>query len=268
MAGDWIKLENVTPDKPEVIAIADILGIDQDAVLGKLVRLWIWADEQTFDGNAGGNGVSVTNTFINRRVFLNGFAEAMEKVDWITSNSDGSVTFPNFNRHNGETAKKRALTAKRVAKHRLKKTSKAKKSRNAKRNATCNGVSVTQVLPEKRREEYIDSSYEESGAAPQKEPAPTAFRFAAKGKTWTLPQAKYDEYRASYAGRLTAADLDAEFTKARQWLTDNPNRRPTTTGMPQFLTRWLNRAYDDRAGLRLRNQSTHPAVDDVPEFAN
>ena len=31
MAGDWMKVEKVTPDKPEVDAIADQLGIDPDA---------------------------------------------------------------------------------------------------------------------------------------------------------------------------------------------------------------------------------------------
>jgi DNA replication protein DnaT len=51
MAGEWIKIQTVTPDKPEVFVIADRLGIDPDAVVGKLVRLWIWADQQTTDGN-------------------------------------------------------------------------------------------------------------------------------------------------------------------------------------------------------------------------
>ena len=29
-----------------------IKRIDADAVVGKLVRIWIWADQQTHDGNA------------------------------------------------------------------------------------------------------------------------------------------------------------------------------------------------------------------------
>ena len=40
MAGDWIKIEENTPDKPEVHKMASILGIDPDAVVGKLVRVW------------------------------------------------------------------------------------------------------------------------------------------------------------------------------------------------------------------------------------
>lgn len=40
MAGDWIKFEIGTSDKPEVRAIAHDLNIDLDAVIGKLLRVW------------------------------------------------------------------------------------------------------------------------------------------------------------------------------------------------------------------------------------
>lgn len=138
MAGDWIKVETTTPDKPEVIAIAEMLGIDQDAVVGKLIRIWLWADQQTFDGNAGGNGVSVTFAFLDRCTFVPGFGSALEKVGWLARRPDGTLTFPNFDRHNGTTAKSRALTAKRVAKH---------KKGNATGNATGNAPGVTSAHP-------------------------------------------------------------------------------------------------------------------------
>ena len=44
MAGEWIKIERSTMDKPEILRVARILGIDKDAVLGKLIRLWAWFD--------------------------------------------------------------------------------------------------------------------------------------------------------------------------------------------------------------------------------
>ncbi|KAA5547012.1 hypothetical protein FYK55_00920 [Roseiconus nitratireducens] len=128
MAGDWIKVETTTCDKPEVFIIADELGIDPDAVVGKLIRVWIWADQQTFNGNAG----SVTRSLLDRLAGVSGFADAMIKCGWLTFNGDG-LTFPNFERHNGKTAKTRALTRKRVQNHR-------------------NAQSVTDALPEKRRD--------------------------------------------------------------------------------------------------------------------
>lgn len=137
MAGDWIKVECTTPDKPEVIAMAEILGIDQDAVFGKLMRIWIWADSQTVDGNAGGNGVSVTVSFLDRCAHVTGFGKALEQVGWLIRGPDGRLTFPNFVRHNGSTAKARACTARRVANH---------KKSNAKGNAEANAASVSEPL--------------------------------------------------------------------------------------------------------------------------
>lgn len=149
MAGDWIKIEHVTPDKPEIHKIADILGIDSDAVVGKLFRFWIWADQQAVTGNA----ISVTKTLIDRITYAPGFAEALLKVDWLQTRS-GSFAIPHFDRHNGQTAKKRAETNRRVAKHRER----------------CNADDVTpplqKPLPEKRREEKIEEvSITQSGRA-------------------------------------------------------------------------------------------------------
>ena len=129
MAGDWIKLEHSTPDKPEIVRMAQLLEMDQDAVCGKCLRVWIWADQQTVDGNA----LSVTDAFLDRLTFCPGFAVALRKVGWL-SGREGHLTVPNFDRHNGQTAKKRALSKDRT-----------QKSRNA--------PSVTDALPEKRREE-------------------------------------------------------------------------------------------------------------------
>lgn len=126
MAGDWIKVEQTLPDKPEVLAIAAILDLDPDAVVGKLVRVWIWADQHTTDGNARG----VTRSFIDRCAAIPGFADAMVSVGWLLF-GDGCLMIPNFDHHNGETAKARALTGRRVASHR----------------AARNGRSVTPALP-------------------------------------------------------------------------------------------------------------------------
>jgi len=131
MAGDWIKLEHATPDKPEIDQLASIMEIDHDAAFGKCMRLWIWADQQSVSGDA----LSVTGAFIDRLVFCVGFSEGLRKVGWL-SGRDGRLAIPNFCRHNGETAKKRALSKNRNA---------VKRKRDA--------SSVTNASPEKRREE-------------------------------------------------------------------------------------------------------------------
>lgn len=109
----WIKVEHTTPDKPEVVAMAAALGIDQDAVFGKLVRLWIWADANSVNGNA----LTVTEAWIDRHTHQPGLARAMRACGWLMG-EDGNLTFPDFDRHNGSSAKERASTNRRVAKHR------------------------------------------------------------------------------------------------------------------------------------------------------
>ena len=113
MAGDWIKIEHVLPDKPEIQVMSALLNIDPETVVGKLCRVWIWADQQSIDGNA----LSVTDAFLDRLTNCPGFAIAMRKVDWLTGR-DLALSFPRFDRHNGQTAKARALTRKRVDMHR------------------------------------------------------------------------------------------------------------------------------------------------------
>lgn len=140
MAGDWLKVQVDTPDKPEIEAMADALGIDPDAVFGKCFRVWRWFDAHTQDGNACG----VTKSAVDRRAGVTGFANAMESVGWLRQTEAG-LELPNFSRHNGQTAKQRALTAKRVAK--------SKSKGNAKGNGVGNAATVTDALPreEKRR---------------------------------------------------------------------------------------------------------------------
>ena len=62
MAGEWLKFEKATPDKPEVFAIAARLDIDPDAVVGKLIRVWSWFDTHTVDVNGRG----VTSALLDR----------------------------------------------------------------------------------------------------------------------------------------------------------------------------------------------------------
>jgi len=135
MAGDWIKFQVDTPDKPEVLAMANRLGIDPDAVVGKLIRVWSWFDKHTVDGNAN----SVTFSFLDRLTCVTGFAEQMQFVGWLEQ--DGSILrMTNFDYHNGKSAKSRVLGKDRQDKHR---------NSNAKSNAQI----VTKSSLEKRREE-------------------------------------------------------------------------------------------------------------------
>lgn len=116
MGRNWIKIETVTMDKPEVCVMATQLRLDPDAVVGKLVRLWSWAEVSRINPKA----MSITPEFVDKLVGKKGFGVALMKAGWLKE-VDGVMQFPNFGRHNGPEGKGRALTAVRVSRHRQKK---------------------------------------------------------------------------------------------------------------------------------------------------
>lgn len=145
MAGDWIKMECATPDKPEVLAITASMGWDDpDLTVGKLFRVWRWFDQHTTDGNAAG----VTEALLDRIALAKGFAAAMVDCGWLVLTDNGAC-LPKFGLHCGRTAKERAQTAKRVAAH------KANADGNGENVTNSVTKSVSGALPreEKRREE-------------------------------------------------------------------------------------------------------------------
>ena len=149
MAGDWIKVDTTLPDKPEVWQMAGILGLGADDVVGKLIRVWAWFDSHTEDGNA----VGVSYPLVDRVAGVIGFAEAMALCGWLAQNGS-TLSVPKFGRHNGKSAKARALTNERVSKHR-----KSNAAINAQSNADAvtPSVSKTVTREEKRREEELSS---------------------------------------------------------------------------------------------------------------
>jgi len=171
--------------------MATVLKIDQDAVTGKLLRIWIWADQNSVDGES----LCITHAFIDRLADKKGFANAMLAAGWLIG-SDGFLTFPNFDRHNGTTAKTRAETNRRVAKHRNK------------NNVT--DVTLTPLekpLPEKRREENIRGE----GASPlSQDPSPPPDDVALREKINSLFDAWTEAPGFTLTERETlAANLEA-----------------------------------------------------------
>jgi hypothetical protein len=143
MSQAWIKIETVTADKIEIARVATALGMDRYAVLGRLIRLWGYFDQHSLDGHIDG----VNASFIDGLVGHPGFCAQLVAVGWMEIDEAG-VTLPNFDRHNGATAKSRALAARRLEKHRGRTVAKETPHR-CKRNA----APLQPALPEERREE-------------------------------------------------------------------------------------------------------------------
>jgi hypothetical protein len=182
MAGDWIKMRCNLDTDPAVFQMAAALQMDELAVVGRLWKVWAWADQHIADCNA----VSVTTNVLDRITTTPGFAEAMRKVGWLEGR-EGALSFPHFDRHNGQTAKKRALTKNRVEKTR--------------------GDSVTlpalQERYQRREEKSIDSpprAREEAWEEPSRE------QIAAAAGRVGLTAEQADIWRSDHLARPIAAD--------------------------------------------------------------
>lgn len=153
MAGDWMKICKDTPDKPEVLAIATRLKIHPDMAFARCFRLWSWFDTNTTDGVTSGVTKITLDALLNR----DGLCDAMIEVSWLGETEDGNLFVPNFDYHISDSAKTRAQAAKRQDKHRKNSGEQRDKS---------NGVSVTScvtlALPEKRREEEVNTTTREA----------------------------------------------------------------------------------------------------------
>jgi len=193
MAGDWIKVEITTPDKPEEFEMAEMLHLSPDEVLGKLIRVWIWADQHTRDGNAP----SVTKALLDRYAAVTGFAAAMISVGWLLE-SGGRIQFSHFDRHNGKTAKTRALGAKRTQSHR---------SGNA---------SVTQP-PLQDRDSGVTDSLPEKRERREEKREDTQTQAAKPRRVFVKPTAaEVSEYAASIGSNIDGAEF-CDFYESKGW---------------------------------------------------
>jgi len=109
MAGDWIKVEKVTPDKQEIRLIARSCGVSLAEAFTAWFRLWCWLDGETDSGHMN----VLTATDCDDLGRLVGLGNALVKVGWIEFFADGGAILINWDRHNGESAKKRALAFER-----------------------------------------------------------------------------------------------------------------------------------------------------------
>jgi uncharacterized phage protein (TIGR02220 family) len=115
VAVGWIKVETCTSGKAEIIRLARLLSMKHDEALGAVVRFWVWADSNTVDGVVDG----VASTDVDAVLSCPGLCRGLEAVGWLIIDKEKErITIPKFERHNGESDKKRALSSERQARWR------------------------------------------------------------------------------------------------------------------------------------------------------
>lgn len=76
--------------------------------------------------------------------------------------------------------------------------------------------------------------------------SPVLLTFPTDGpvSAWHFTEAK----RAEYRGWFPSLDIDSEARAALAWISTNPTKRKTASGMPKFLTNWFTRATESGRG--------------------
>lgn len=106
--GNWIKIGADIERKPEVIRLSRTMGIETPHAVGLLVRFWSWADEQTASGRIDG----LSTDDLDAALRSPGLGRALVDVGWLFSDDEGLIV-PHFDRHMGQSAKRRAMDASR-----------------------------------------------------------------------------------------------------------------------------------------------------------
>jgi hypothetical protein len=223
MAGDWIKMRTDLQTHPKIVRILSALrpqsvGDKSESyrVIGGLHAAWSVFDAHSTDGKLRG----YTPDLLDHVIGWPGFARAMEAVGWLTFDGIETLALPEFEAHNGQSAKRRAEDQKRK-----------KTSRQSVRNLSANDADKTRTREEKRREEK-----EQEQAAEITIPLED-------GSEHPVTGSEVGEYRKAYP----RIDVLAELRKARAWCVANPGQRKTRRGVGKFVNGWLSRADADAA---------------------
>lgn len=152
----WIKMRTDLRQDPAVMQLSNLLRLPRDHVVGLLHRFWSWADGQTADGRIP----FVSFDDVDDEVGHKGFAAALKEVGWlkkVTEEPGGGILIPNFERHNGESAKRRATDSERKRQDRSSGKSPGKVGRWSAGSPPRNGPE--KIREDKRREEESREEY-------------------------------------------------------------------------------------------------------------
>ena len=241
MAGEWIKMRIDLASDPAVVRIRRATGLDADSVVGKLHRLWGWADVHTADGSAAGLDVD----WVDETAGVPGFGAAMIAAGWLKAD-DAGIRFANFDKHNGQPAKVRALGKNRM-----------------KRIRCAESATLAPLEEEKRRirEEELPAAQVATSDPPKRRKRSQP----AGGIAWTADagwQGITDADRREWAEAYPGAVLARELAKATAWLKANPSRAGRRNWR-RFIVGWLQRC-QDKGGT---NRETGKRPEDVERKA-
>lgn len=245
----WIKLEKDLESDPRTLRIVtalwprnggalptpEVRNARVTQVVGALARLWMYADSHAREDDTLGMGAVELNEWLGIPKFC-----AVMPEDWMVIVDENTVELPDFHAKNGIEAKNRAVTAKRVERHRQK----------TKRNTVTprNGHALPdQTRPDHKEEQpelLVEGNGKVGGGAARGTRLPEDFlltparsRIASdEGLDAARVFAKFRDYWVSVPGaKGVKLDWDATW---RNWVRSeadrNPGKKPTggASGLP------------------------------------
>lgn len=112
----WIKMETSLLTSPKMQKLARLLHTDRLHAVGLAFAWLAWLDTQTTDGHSG-----LTPEDLDDILGVQGAISALQAIGWCAIDEAGEVLAVDWEQHNGESAKKRALRARRNERYYTKK---------------------------------------------------------------------------------------------------------------------------------------------------
>lgn len=109
MSGDWIKMRCELQTHPKIVRILSATKSDKFRAIGGLHAVWSVFDAHSVDGVLFG----YTPDTLDHVIGWDGFAKAMIAVGWLLYDGAETLSLPEFDEHNGKSAKRRAEDQKR-----------------------------------------------------------------------------------------------------------------------------------------------------------
>jgi hypothetical protein len=203
VAIDWIKMRSNLQSHPKIVRILSATTSDKFRVIGGLHAVWSVFDAHTHDGVLKG----YTPELMDHVIGWSGFSRAMESVGWLLFDGIETLSLPEFDEHNSQSAKRRAEDQKRKRNAR---NSPDYVQEDADKNRTESGLD--KIRKEKKYINYADGVFDVS-----------------------------ENYIQLWSKSYPQVSIQAELAKAGSWCFTNPSKAPKSA-YARFLNGWLSRA--------------------------
>ena len=152
--GGWIKYEKDLETDPRFLRMLHKLNAGNDLpyttcvtlLCGALTRFWAYADTHV----RADDQLELGRADIDGLLGVTGFCAAMPE-DWLVIVDDDTIILPNYQRHNGVEARKRALDHKRQE-------AKRRRDRTTERDRSVTGTRLDQTRPDQSKRLRFSSS--------------------------------------------------------------------------------------------------------------